>query len=873
MKRTFSPFSTGVTGLDETLSGLRPGDNVVFQVDRLEDYAAFVHPFCIRANSENRVLIYFRFANHEQLLPEGVTARIYQLHPEQGFSTFVSEIFDVIEEVGLEAYYVFDCLSELAVDWYSDRMLGNFFMLTCPYLYTYDTIAYFSLLRGRNTAYAVDAIQSTAQVVMDVYRNRDMLYLQPLKVYKRNSETMYMLHAWEDDQFIPVRKSVINSEILSSAPQRWLDFTYQRDIWSRIFMLAQELLNRAKRGKPRPRAEKYVLRRLLRMMITRDERLLQLAEQYLTLPDVIEVGKRMIGTGMIGGKSAGMLISRSILRKSSPGWKDILESHDSFFIGSHVFYTYLIRNGCWGAYRSTKKPGMTNETIREARHHMLGGTFPDDILEQFKEMLKYFGQTPIIVRSSSLLEDAYGNAFSGKYDSYFLANQGTPEDRLDAFTEAVRKVYTSTMNKDALMYREHWNLLDAEEQMALLVQRVSGEDFGTYYYPHVAGVGFSFNPFAWSPDIDPKSGFLRMVMGLGTRAVDHNDDDYTRIIALNAPNKRPESSYTEMRKHTQRRLDVLDLKQNQHISRPFDEVAMKSEGLPIDLFASRDEQASQRAAEMGLGDAFTYYLSFDELLSNTGFVECMRSMLDALDKAYDYPVDIEFTANFINNRDFRINLLQCRPFQVKSVTGKAEVPKGIEDRNVVLYTESTVIGYSRVLPIDRIIYVVPEAYAHLKQQEKYTLARTVGRIAHLGGKRKTISIMIVGPGRWGTTTPSLGVPVSFSDINTVSVLCELGVMHEGLVPEVSLGTHFFNDLVEMDMLYLAIQPSRPNHVYNMEFLSSVPNRLLDLMPEAAAWEETIRVIDSGMNPSGLKIFLNADALQQKAMCYLSEEQK
>jgi hypothetical protein len=303
-------------------------------------------------------------------------------------------------------------------------MLGNFFMLTCPYLYIYETIAYFALLRNRNTAQAVDAIHTTAQVVMDVYRNRGTLYLQPLKVYKRNSETMYMLHAWEQDRFVPVRKSVVNAEILSSAPQRWLDFTIQRDVWSRMFMLAQDLLHRARRGKPRPRAEKYVLRRLLRMMVTRDERLLKLAEMNLDLADLIEIGKRMIGTGMIGGKSAGMVISRAGLSQASPRWKDILESHDSFFVGSHVFYTYLIRNGCWAAYRETRKPGMNGDSLREARHAWLNGTFPEDIQEQFKEDANYFGQTPIIVRSSSLLEDAYGNAFSGKYNMLLPGQSG-----------------------------------------------------------------------------------------------------------------------------------------------------------------------------------------------------------------------------------------------------------------------------------------------------------------------------------------------------------------------------------------------------------------------------------------------------------------
>lgn len=865
MTRPYSPFSTGVPGLDETLSGLRPGDNVVLQVDSIQDYLAFVHPFCVQADREERDLIYFRFARHAPILPEGITAQVYELHPEDGFSNFVSEIFDVIERVGLGAYYVFDCLSELAVDWYSDRMLGNFFMLTCPYLYTYETIAYFALLRDRNTAQAVDAIHNTAQVVIDVYRNRDRLYVQPLKVYKRSSDTMYMLHAWDEDAFTPVTKSVVTAEVLAGAPQCWLDFSFQRDIWSRMFIEAQDLITHGGASGP---AEQELRRRLLRMCVTRDPRLLELAERHLDLCDLITIGKRMIGTGMIGGKAAGMLIARAILSKDASTWDQLLEPHDSYFVGSHVFYTYLIRNGCWGAYRRLRQTKAAADSVREVRQRMLNGSFPEDILEQFRGVLNYFGQSPIIVRSSSLLEDAYGNAFSGKYESYFLANQGSPEERLEIFIEAVRKVYTSTLSREALQYREHWNLLEREEEMALLVQRVSGEDFGTYYYPHVAGAGFSFNPFVWSPDIDPKSGFLRLVFGLGTRAVDRADDDYTRIIALNAPQKRPESSSSEVRKHTQRRIDILDLKQNQHTSRTFEDVVSNSPELPIGLFASRDEEIERRAAEQGR-EVFSYYLAFDKLLTETGFVNDMQTMLATLQNAYDYPVDIEFTTNFINPYEYRINLLQCRPFQAKSQTGKAEIPSIIPPENVLLYTEATVIGNSCAVAIDRIIYVVPEAYSRLTQQERYTLARMVGRVAHLDGSLKTRRIMIVGPGRWGTSTPSLGVPVSFADINTVSILCELGVMHEGLVPDVSLGTHFFNDLVEMDMIYFAVHPGG-HHVYNQAFLLAAPNRLAELMPEAAGWEHALRVIDTG--PQALKMFLNVDALQQKAMCYLAEKQ-
>ena len=169
------------------------------------------------------------------------------------------------------------------------------------------------------------------------------------------------------------------------------------------------------------------------------------------------------------------------------------------------------------------------------------------------KMLEYFGQSPIIVRSSSLLEDAYGNAFSGKYESVFCANQGTPQDRLENFLNAIRKVYTSTLSEEALAYRAHWGLLDRDEQMAILVQRVSGSVYEDQFFPQIAGVGVSYNPYVWNSEIDPEAGMIRLVFGLGTRAVDRIDDDYTRIVALNAPSRRPEASSEDVRKFSQKK--------------------------------------------------------------------------------------------------------------------------------------------------------------------------------------------------------------------------------------------------------------------------------------------------------------------------------
>lgn len=862
-------FTSGLPGLDKILHGIVAGDNVVLEVDSIDDYLPFVEPFVAAAVKDSKDLIYFRFAQHKELLPPGTKATVYRLHPEEGFETFISEIFDVIEKHGYGACYVFDCLSELAVDWYSDRMLGNFFLLTCPYLYKYATVTYFALIKNYHSAHAIYSIHNTAQVVIEVFRNQNKIYIHPIKVQGRHSSTMYMLHSREGEEFLPVTSSSTVTEIFSRVPQPWLDFTIQRsDVWTQTFMKAQEALDEVLAGKKPPSETDYYFQHILRMIITRAPRILQLAEKYFDLADLLQIRKRMIGTGLIGGKSVGMLLARSILNKKDPAWADRLEAHDSFFIGSDVFYTYLIQNDCWWVRRKQKDPATLLEGADESRQKMLTGKFPDYIKNQIMEMLDYFGQSPIIVRSSSLLEDNYGNAFSGKYESVFCANQGTPEERLENFLAAVRTVYASTMSHEALTYRAHWDLLDKDEQMALLVQRVSGGMYGQLYFPQIAGVGFSFNPYVWNNEIDPKAGMMRLVFGLGTRAVGRFDDDYTRVVALNAPHKRPESNFDEVKKYAQRKVDVLDLNENQLVSRYFEDVVRAAHDQPVDLFISRDEELEKRYDQRGSSEVFSWVLTFDKLFAQTPFISEMQKMMKTLEVAYENPVDIEFTANFIKDNSYRINLLQCRPFQVKGVGQESQMPTAVAGQDLILQTQGPIIGNTRDISLDRIIYIAPSVYGKMKMSDRYTIARLVGKLTHIPGDKKEKNIMIIGPGRWGTTMPALGVPVSFAEINTVKVLCEIAAMHEGLVPDVSVGTHFFNDLVEMDMLYLAIYPDKAGYAINQDFLNNSPNQLGKLLPEEKQWAEAVKVLEPGTLAAPQKIHLKVNALEQKGLCYL-----
>lgn len=863
MDDLLSTLSTGIPSLDATIQGVLAGDNIVLQTDSLGDFIPFVHRYCLNIHASGQKIIYFRFADHPSFLPDGLDAEIHHLDPAKGFEAFLLAVHRVIEKHGKGGYYLFDCLSGLAVDWYSDRMLGNFFMLACPYLYQFETVTYFVLLRNLHTPLAINAIHETAQVVLDVYRHRDMFYVLPLKAYLRSSRTLYMLHCWDGGVFRPVTESAEISAILSDIPQPWLDVNVdRRDPWTRTFITARAVYDAVKGGKKPAEDPDSLAIRLVRMTLTREDVLFDLCCNYFELGDLLAIGKRMIGTGLIGGKAVGMLLARKILEKDVPEYGTRLETHDSFYIGSDVFYSYIILNGIWhDRYRMKGSAAMYEEADAVAEK-LRSGSFPQDIVAQFREVVGYFGQSPLIVRSSSLLEDAYGNAFSGKYESVFCANQGSPEERLASFIDAVRTVYASTASREALSYRSRRGLLSEDEQMAVLVQRVSGGFHGDLYFPHIGGVGYSFNPFVWNDRIDPASGMLRLVFGLGTRAVDRHDDDYTRIAALNEPLLRPEGTSDEARKNSQRIVNVLDLVQNAHVSRSFEDVAASADDVPLEIFTTRDHEMERRAREYGSAQVFSRYLSFEKLLGESEFPRRMQEILQTLEGAYRHPVDIEFTANFTPDGGFAINLLQCRPFQVRTEGTRVELPDEKAARRVILRTRGPVIGQSVIRKIDYIVYVVPEAYSSLPTGERFSVARLLGKIANhpeIDG-----CLVLMGPGRWGSRMPELGVPVSFHEIRNVSVLCEISRMHEGLNTDLSLGTHFFNDLVDMDIMYLGINEGHEGVVFDRKTLESLPNALSRLVPEAAAQELLVRVVDTRSHGA---FYLFADSHEQRALLF------
>ncbi|MBK1851309.1 phosphoenolpyruvate synthase [Marinobacter sp. 1-4A] len=844
--------STGLPGLDDVLDGLRIGDNVVWRVSDLDDYRRFVTPFIESAASAGRRIIYLRFGQHPPLVSQSANIHVENVDALGGFEAFTGRVWRLIEEHGRGAFYVCDCLSDLLDAWATDAMVGNFFRVVCPFLFELDTVAWFALHPDRHSRTTLDRIRQTTQVMVDVHRLGEDVQIQPIKVWCRQSPTMFLPHTEHKGRFVPVDDSSNATRLQAGLELAQLHRQPLLDYWDRLFMQVASALEG---GDQEHVAD--IQNRVLNVLISRDPRMLDLARNYLGLEDLLAIRARMVGSGYIGGKAAGMLIARSILLTDKPDiWQECLEPHDSSYLGSDAYYAFLVHNGLWPAIMRQRSADGYFSEASELRQGLLAGSFPPEIRAELERLLDHYGQYPILVRSSSLQEDGFGNAFAGKYDSVFLVNQGAPEHRLAALEDAIRKVYASTMSNDALVYRKQHGLDQKEEPMALLIQRVNGRFHGRYYLPDAAGVGVSRNTFAWDTDMDPAAGMVRLVMGLGTRAVDRIEDDHACVMALDYPLRQPFRNQDESYRFSQHLLDVLDLREGKLSTRPLSQLTQEVSDLPLSHLGEVDQAASQRARELSLPSP-VWRLTFQPLVRNGHFVARLSNLLNALEAGYSHPVDVEFTLHLNSVGEPTFNLVQCRPLATIGEATATEIPTEISNRNLLFRTVGHFMGGNINLGIQRVIRVNASVYSQLTVSQKYEVASLVGeQVRTENGKT-----MLIGPGRWGTSSPELGVPVRFADIAGVAALVEVAEMDGNMVPDLSYGSHFFQDLVEAGIAYVALFPNGRNCVYQPDRLVDIGGHTQEITPLAAIQSFDLRAT---------QLQLTGDVVSQNLVCYFQD---
>lgn len=615
---------------------------------------------------------------------------------------------------------------------------------------------------------------------------------------------------------------------------------------------------------------------MIKRIISDQLRFIAVAKNVFTVDDLHRIYQRRIGGGKIGGKAAGMTLAWRILQQKETSISDDIGGQvsipDSFYLGTEVVYDFRLLNKLEKfmnqKYRPLQEIRQDYPAIVEAH---LKGRFPPDIIDQLRSMLKYFGKTPLIVRSSSLLEDSFGFSFAGKYQSYFCPNQGTPKENLRALLQNIQRVYASTVNPDAILYRRQNNLIDYDERMAILIQGVRGQQNGRYYFPTLAGVAFSENSYRWNPKIEREAGFLRLVWGMGTRAVDRIDKDYPRLVALSHPQLRPEADVKSIRQYAQWYVDAIDLEENSFGTFPVQEV-LDSSYTHLNLIASLDKDSYIQSIRSigGLKPSDKFILTFDNLLKDQKFVHLMRTALRRLAKSYRVHVDVEFTVEIgrdMGKIEYKLHILQCRPLSIREEQAHAVLPNNIPATDI-LFQSSGLMPNGTVDNIRYIIFADPEKYRTIPDNAiKLELGREISR---LNEKLADESFIMMGPGRWGSSNLELGVSVSYADIYHTKALVEIAIAKNGNMPEMSYGTHFFQDLVESGIYSLPLKVQEDEGIFNWEFFRNSPNVLDRFSDQAERLGDYLYVIDLDMVGEKQRLHIAMDNIKDEAMGYLKQ---
>jgi predicted nucleotidyltransferase len=603
---------------------------------------------------------------------------------------------------------------------------------------------------------------------------------------------------------------------------------------------------------------------LLRRFFTDQLSFINIAKGLATIADFQKLVLHVIhppkSHGKLGGKSAGLYLARKIVEASAEFTSVLrdIKVPRTWYLTSDTVVDFVLFNNLDDVH---DRKYMDIEQVRQQYPHVVqvfkSAAFPPELVKGLSAVLDDMGTCPLIVRSSSLLEDRVGSVFSGKYKSLFLANQGNKQERLSALQDAIAEVFASMFGPDPIEYRAERNLIDVHEEMGIMIQEVVGTRVGHYYMPAFSGVAFSNNEFRWSPRIKREEGLIRLVPGLGTRAVDRLSDDYPVLLAPGQPGLRVNASLDEVVRYSPKMVDLINLESNRFETIPVARLLQEAgEQVPLVRRMVSLIDGDRLRRPRGLTDDITSgeaVVTFEGLVTETTFVATMDTLLHVLQDRLGTPVDVEFASDGTH-----LYLLQCRPQSYGGLAAPPPIPRDVPTERLV-FSAHRYVSNGRADAVTHIVYVDPDGYALLDSLEDMRdVGRAVGRLNKVLPKHQFI---LLGPGRWGSRGDiRLGVSVGYADISNTAVLVEMARKKGNYVPDLSFGTHFFQDLVEGGIRYLPLYPDEPGNHLDEAFLRGAPNLLPGLLPDLEHLAPVLRVIDVPASRGGLilRVLMNGE---------------
>ncbi len=521
----------------------------------------------------------------------------------------------------------------------------------------------------------------------------------------------------------------------------------------------------------------------------------------------------IVGEGHIGGKGRSLLYGiRKLWDQDEELAAKVIFPPSLFFAVS--IYQYVLN-------QIEDLDSLVTEDPETIEKRFLKTELPLYVTNSLRTFLTKI-KDPIVVRSSSILEDSLKYSFAGKYLSTFLINDEKDlEERVRLVENQMKMIFSRVYFPIAVAYRKKHGL--GTDQMGIIVMRVSGKWRGRYYYPTLAGVGFSKYYRRWTTRIKPEDGIIRLVFGMGTTSTKRG---YARSFSLTMPSLRPEGQNPfNIMRHSQEHFQVVDRERRDlvtvHIKDIWKDIVPFHSCFPeyAQVYTSDVEGGYFR--RMGKGSFCVdrdskICFTFEEFANRSkNFFIRMKKILKILDESMGVPADVEFA---YHPTEDLIELIQSRPLWIKDSLKSAPMPD-LNSSNIILKADRMVTdGQKRNIPylvmVDHKLYCVARNWCDI--------ARGIGQVNYKLGKEKFI---LVAPGRVGSSNPLLGVPVRYDEITSCCCIVELGIPQEGFMPELSFGTHFFTDLEIDGILYMPVYKGEDRNLFDESFFDHQPYAL------------------------------------------------
>ncbi len=558
-----------------------------------------------------------------------------------------------------------------------------------------------------------------------------------------------------------------------------------------------------------------------------------------------------IGVGSIGGKARGLAFIDSLIKRNQLFYKynnTIITIPRSVVLGTDVFDEFMEENDL---YQYALYEGEKALDDKELLDKFINASLPFRIHEDLYSFISVL-RSPLAIRSSSLLEDSHYQPFAGVYSTYMIPNVTQHDERrmIELLSEAIKSVYASAFFKGSKSYMLATSNVIDEEKMGIVIQEVCGQQYGQRFYPAISGVARSINFYPIPPE-KPEDGIVNLAFGLGKYIVDGGQ---TIRFSPEYPKKVLQLSNPEIAlKESQKTFYSLDLDPDRFHPSVDDSINLCKE--PISS-AEKDHTLKHVSSTFDFESQMlregTYVkgkkiITFSNVLKHNviPLADILKEILEIGQKEMGKPIEIEFAVDLYppDGQPMVFYWLQIRPI----VDNKENINIDLGDirsDDAIIYS-CNALGNGIIDNIRDVIYIKPQSFDSAKTVE---LAEKIGELNDTLVAQKT-NYILIGPGRWGSSDPWLGIPVKWAQISGARVIVESALENYQIDP--SQGTHFFQNLTSFRVGYLTINPAVSDGVFDADFLDKQAALYEDKYIRHVRFKKNIKVLIDGKKNIGV----------------------